>query len=199
MIPSGPNMIALEAAYESILCEVLSEPDTGYGVPLGPLPPGMVETPDRCAKAIVEMTAGYHVDVPAIFKTFDAEKYDELILERGIPFASLCEHHLLPFTGFAHVGYIADGKIVGLSKLARLVEAYARRFQVQERLTQQIANAIEEHLSPVGVIVVVEATHFCMELRGVRKPGVVTKTSVLRGLLKDDPAARAEAMSLIRC
>lgn len=190
-------MLALETAYERILCEILSEPLPSYGVPVGPLPDGMIETPARAAKAMVEMTAGYHVDIEGIFKTFDAEEYDELILERSIPFSSLCEHHLLPFVGVAHVGYIADGQIVGLSKLARLVEAYARRFQVQERMTQQIADAIESHLSPVGVIVVIEATHLCMELRGVRKPGVVTKTSVLRGLLKDDPAARAEAMSLI--
>lgn len=196
-IPVEPNMLALETAYERILCEILSEPLPSYGVPVGPLPDGMIETPARAAKAMVEMTAGYHVDIEGIFKTFDAEEYDELILERSIPFSSLCEHHLLPFVGVAHVGYIADGQIVGLSKLARLVEAYARRFQVQERMTQQIADAIESHLSPVGVIVVIEATHLCMELRGVRKPGVVTKTSVLRGLLKDDPAARAEAMSLI--
>lgn len=182
------EQVELEIAYQTIIQRALP----------GAVPDGMLETPERCAKAIMEMTSGYGADIEGIFKTFDAEQYDELILERGIPFASMCEHHLLPFTGHAHVGYIADGKIVGLSKLARLVEAFARRFQVQERMTQQIADAIEEHLAPVGVIVVVEATHFCMELRGVRKPGVITKTSVLRGLLKEDPAARAEAMSLIR-
>lgn len=187
------GLVELELAYQTILGHALPR-DEGAPFP----PEGMTETPARCAKAILEMTDGYRADIAGIFKTFDAEKYDELILEKGIPFASLCEHHLLPFTGFAHVGYIANGKIVGLSKLARLVDAYARRFQVQERLTQQIADAIEEHLAPVGVIVVVEATHFCMELRGVRKPGVVTKTSVLRGLLKNDAAARAEAMTLIR-
>lgn len=161
--------------------------------------PGLVETPARAAKAWRDLTWGYDADVPAIFKVFEEHHADELVLLRGYPFASLCEHHLLPFTGTAHVGYLPDKeKIVGISKLARLVDAYAARLQVQERLTIQIADAIEEHLKPIGVIVVLEAAHSCMELRGVRRSGQSMVTSAVRGALKKKPEARAEALALIR-
>jgi GTP cyclohydrolase IA len=157
----------------------------------------LLETPGRAAKAWGELTSGYAVDVPGLFKTFDASGYDEMVVVRDIPFASLCEHHLLPFYGRAAVAYIPDGRIVGLSKLARLVDAYARRLQVQERLTNQVADALMEHLTPVGAAVIMEAEHLCMSLRGARTPGAITVTSALRGAIFTKPEARAEAMSLL--
>ncbi|MDO5677630.1 MAG: GTP cyclohydrolase I FolE [Propionibacteriaceae bacterium] len=159
---------------------------------------GLQDTPQRVAKAYEELTAGYSKDAGEILaKTFDIE-HSELVLVKDIRLISLCEHHMLPFIGVVHVGYIpaADGRVTGLSKLARLVEMYGRRLQVQERLTSQIAEAIVEHLGAQGVIVVVEAEHSCMTMRGVRKPGASTVTSAVRGQLRD-PATRAEAMSLI--
>lgn len=159
---------------------------------------GVEATPGRAARALIEMTSGYDVDVAGLFTTFDRDGYDELIIVRDIPFVSLCEHHMLPFTGRAHVGYIASERIVGLSKLARLVNAYARRLQVQERLTVQIADALDEHLKPVGSIVVVEAEHSCMSCRGVRVHDTTAVTSSVRGALRDKPEARAEAMGLLR-
>ena len=130
--------------------------------------------------------------------TFAAD-HDEMVMVRDIPFASLCEHHLVPFIGRAHVAYIpnADGRITGISKLARLVDGYARRLQVQERMTTQIADAIETALDPRGVLVVVEAEHLCMSMRGVKKPGTLTVTSAVRGLFRRDPATRAEAMQFV--
>jgi len=160
---------------------------------------GLRRTPERVADMYAELCSGLfedparHLDV-----RFDVG-HDELILVRDIAFASLCEHHLMPFTGRAHVGYIpgVDGRVTGLSKLARLVEGYARRPQVQERLTTQVADALEARLSPRGVVVIVEAEHLCMSMRGVSKPGAITVTSAVRGVLRDDPAARAEAMSIV--
>jgi len=157
---------------------------------------GLVETPVRAANALVELTAGYGVDVAALLKTFDAEGHDEMVVQTGIPFYSLCEHHLLPFFGTAHVAYIPDGKIVGLSKLARVVDAFARRLQVQERLTDQVAGALEV-LKPRGIMVLVEAEHLCMAMRGVERPGAITRTSAVRGAMKTKPEARAEALSLL--
>jgi len=156
------------------------------------------ETPARAAKAFCEMTSGYSVDVAGLFKTFDGEGYDEMVLVREIPFSSLCEHHLLPFTGRAAIAYIPSGKIVGLSKLARLVDAFARRLQVQERLANQIADAMVEYLDPTGVAVVLEAEHLCMSIRGARIPGAITTTSALRGAIFEKPEARAELLSLLR-
>ena len=159
---------------------------------------GLQETPDRVARAWGELLAGHGADPSGILgKTFDIA-HDEMVLVKDIELVSTCEHHMLPFTGVAHVGYIpsGEGRVTGLSKLARLVDAYARRLQVQERLTTQIADALVEHLDARGVIVVVEAEHTCMTMRGVRKPGSRTVTSAVRGLLRD-PATRAEAMSLI--
>lgn len=178
----------MDVAYHDVLDEIVE----------GHWYPGIEETPARATKAMLEMTSGYGVDVASLFKTFEGDGYDEMVILKGIEFTSLCEHHLLPFRGHCSIGYIPDGRIIGLSKLARLVDVYARRLQVQERMTTQIADAIEEHLGAVGVIVLVEAEHLCMAIRGVHKAGVITKTSVLRGAMKDKPEARAEALSLLR-
>lgn len=159
---------------------------------------GVERTPARAAKALMEMTSGYDVDIAELFTTFPGEGYDEMVVERGISFVSLCEHHMLPFEGVAAIAYIPSDRIIGLSKLARLVDAYARRLQVQERLTNQVADAMVDHMSPIGTMVVVEATHSCMSCRGVRKSGVVAVTSSVRGAMKDKPEARAEAMALMR-
>lgn len=141
--------------------------------------------------------AGLSEDPRRHLKTVFHEKYDEVVLLRDIEFHSLCEHHLLPFTGRAHLAYLPDGKVVGLSKLARLVEGYARRPQVQERLTMQIADALMEELAPVGAVCVIEAVHTCMTIRGAKKPGSTMVTGALRGIFKENPASRAEVLSLI--
>jgi GTP cyclohydrolase I len=176
------------AAVRELLIAIGEDPDRD----------GLQETPDRVARAWGELLAGQGADVSGVLgKTFDIA-HDEMVLVKDIELVSTCEHHMLPFTGVAHVGYIpsGDGRVTGLSKLARLVDIYARRLQVQERLTTQIADALVEHLDARGVIVVVEAEHTCMTMRGVRKPGSRTVTSAVRGLLRH-PATRAEAMSLI--
>ena len=146
-----------------------------------------------------ELFSGLHEDPSRhLTVTFEAQ-HDEMVMVRDIPFASLCEHHLVPFIGRAHVAYIPgdDGRVTGLSKLARLVDGFARRLQVQERMTTQVADAIDEVLSPRGVLVVIEAEHLCMSMRGVKKPGSVTVTSSVRGLFRNDIATRAEAMAFI--
>jgi GTP cyclohydrolase IA len=160
---------------------------------------GLRDTPARVARMYAETCAGLH-DVPArhLKTTFDAG-HDEMIMVRDIPLYSMCEHHLVPFFGSAHVAYIPNvtGRVTGLSKIARLVDGFARRPQVQERLTTQVADAIEAGLSPRGVLVVIEAEHMCMAMRGIRKPGASTVTSAVRGVFRDDPASRAEAMRFI--
>jgi GTP cyclohydrolase I len=154
---------------------------------------GLAETPRRIAQGYAEMLAPR----PFLLTTFpNDEGYDELVLARDIPFASLCEHHALPFTGVAHVGYLPGDRIVGLSKLARIVEHFARRLQVQERMTVQIADLLTDELAPRGVGVVLEAEHLCMSLRGARVPGSRTLTSAVRGLLRDDPRCRGELFAL---
>jgi GTP cyclohydrolase I len=161
---------------------------------------GLKETPRRVAQMYREIFAGMHEDPEAVIDvTFD-EGHDEMIMVRDIWMASVCEHHLIPFVGKAHVAYIpnVDGRITGLSKVARLVEVLARRPQVQERLTTQIAEVLERALSPRGVFVVIEAEHLCMSMRGVKKPGSMTVTSAVRGVFKTDARTRAEAMGLIR-
>jgi GTP cyclohydrolase I len=161
---------------------------------------GLVRTPFRVASMYEELF-GQAASDPAEFLTvtFSAE-HDEMVMVRDIPFASLCEHHMIPFLGRAHVAYIpsADGRITGLSKLVRVVDGFARRLQVQERMTSQIADAIEEALRPRGVLVVLEAEHLCMSMRGVRKPGTLTITSAVRGLFRHDASTRAEAMAFVR-
>lgn len=160
---------------------------------------GLRETPKRAAAAWVESTTGYTVDIPGLFTTFESNGYDEMVVVKDMYFYSLCEHHLRPIIGMAHVAYVpANGRIVGLSKIARLVDAYAARLQVQERLTAEVADALMKHLEPAGVAVVLSARHLCMEERGVRKPGSTTITSVLRGVMFDKPDTRAEALALLR-
>lgn len=160
---------------------------------------GLLRTPARVAAMFEEISSGLHSD-PAdhLTVTFEAD-HDEMVMVRDIPLYSICEHHLVPFHGRAHVAYIPgeDGRITGLSKIARLVEGFARRPQVQERMTTQIADAIQRVLQPAGVFVVVEAEHLCMSMRGIRKPGSTTITSAVRGLFKENVATRAEAMSFL--
>lgn len=161
---------------------------------------GLLETPARVARAYREMFAGLYTEPDAVLdRTFD-EAHEELVLVTDIPMFSQCEHHFIPFHGVAHVGYIpnANGRVTGLSKLARLVDLYARRPQVQERLTSQIADALMRKLEPRGAIVVIEAEHLCMAMRGIRKPGARTTTSAVRGQLKSSASSRAEALDLIK-
>jgi GTP cyclohydrolase I len=158
---------------------------------------GLIDTPERVARMYAEIFAGLHTD-PAIFlqKTF-TQKHDEMVLVKDIEFSSICEHHLLPFVGKAHIAYLPNGQIVGLSKLARVVDAVARRPQVQERMTEQIADLIMTHLKPRGVGVIIEASHSCMTIRGVRQPSSMTITSSMRGGFLDHPPTRAEMLSLV--
>jgi GTP cyclohydrolase I len=161
---------------------------------------GLVKTPHRVAKMYEELFAGFGENPADHLEITFAADHDEMVMVRDIPFASLCEHHLIPFIGRAHVAYIPgeDGRITGLSKLARLVDGYARRLQVQERMTTEIADAIEAALAPRGVLVVVEAEHLCMSMRGVKKSGTSTVTSAVRGLFRNDAATRMEAMQFVR-
>jgi len=179
----------VEAAVAELLAAIGEDPDRD----------GLVETPRRVAHMYEELFSGLHDEPSRHLTVTFAEEHDEMVMVRDIPFASLCEHHLVPFIGRAHVGYIPgdDGRITGLSKLARLVDGYARRLQVQERMTSQIADAIESVLAPRGVLVVVEAEHLCMSMRGVKKPGTLTITSAVRGLFRSDQATRAEAMQFV--
>ena len=183
----GVDIERAAAAVREILIAIGEDPDRD----------GLKETPERVARAYQEMFSGIESDPAEVLsKTFEIE-HDEMVLVRDIEVWSTCEHHLLPFTGVAHVAYIpAKGRITGLSKLARLVDAFAKRPQVQERLTTQVADALVEHLHPQGVMVVIECEHLCMTMRGVRKPGAKTVTSAVRGVM-NSPASRAEAMSLI--
>ena len=160
---------------------------------------GLQDTPARVARAYREMFAGLYTDPDSVLNTMFDEEHDELVIVKEIPMYSTCEHHLVSFHGLAHVGYIPgkDGRVTGLSKIARMVDLYAKRPQVQERLTSQIADALVRQLDPSGVIVVIEAEHLCMAMRGVRKPGAVTTTSAVRGLFKTNAASRAEALDLI--
>jgi len=189
VIGAGYDLARAEAAVRELLAAVGEDPDRD----------GLLRTPGRVAKAFAEQFAGLHVDPDAVLDTVFDENHAELILVREIELFSTCEHHLLPFFGKAHVGYIPgpDGRITGLSKLARLVDGYARRPQVQERLTTQVADAIVRRLQPAGVMVVIEAEHLCMAMRGVRKPGSQTTTSAVRGIFQSSPSTRSEAMSLI--
>jgi len=179
----------IEGAVRDILEAIGEDPDRD----------GLKETPRRVASMYAEIFSGLHEQPERHLRlTFEAG-HDEMVMIRDIPIYSVCEHHLLPWIGQAHVAYIpdSDGRITGLSKLARLVDGYARRPQVQERLTTQVADAIERVLQPRGVLVVVQAEHLCMSMRGVRKPGSTTVTSAVRGLFRDNEATRAEAMSFI--
>src|SRR3954467_2686107 len=187
--PGQVDQARVAAAVREILLAVGEDPDR----------PGLVETPARVARAYAETFAGLGQDPFEVLGTTFDEDHDELVLVKDIPMFSTCEHHLVPFHGVAHVGYIpgADGRVTGLSKLARLVEVYARRPQGQERRTAQIADALAEALKPRGVLVVIEAEHLCMAMRGIRKPGAITVTSAVRGIFRENAATRSEAMSLI--
>ena len=158
---------------------------------------GLRGTPERVAAMYSELLAGMREDPNEHISSIFTEKYDEIVLLRDIPFYSICEHHLMPFIGSAHVAYLPTGAVLGVSKLARIVDCFARRLQVQERLTDQIADFIMDSLNPLGVTVVLEASHSCMTIRGIKKPGSVMVTSSLRGIFKKDPRSRGEVMSLI--
>lgn len=185
----GVDIPRVEAAVREMLLAIGEDPDRQ----------GLARTPERVARSFVEIYAGLHVDPDAVLETQFDEHHDELVLVKDIPLYSTCEHHLVPWHGTAAVGYIpgTSGRITGLSKLARVVDLYAKRPQVQERLTSQVADAVMSRLEPRGVIVVLEAEHLCMAMRGVRKPGSRTITSAVRGTFQSDPRTRAEAMSLI--
>jgi GTP cyclohydrolase I len=182
-------MVRAEAAVRELL----------HAIGEDPLREGLRDTPGRVARAYAEVTSGLRMQASDVLSTTFELCHDELVLVRDIEFWSLCEHHLVPFTGVAHIGYVPGkgGRVVGLSKLARLLDVFAKRPQVQESLTGQVADAIDELLAPRGAVVVVEATHLCMTMRGVRKAGARTTTSSVRGSLRFDAAARAEVMSLI--
>ncbi len=185
----GVDLARVEKAVRELLIAIGEDPERS----------GLVRTPERVARAYAEMFAGLFVDPDEVLQTTFDENHDELVLVKDIPLYSICEHHLVPWHGTAAVGYIpgTDGRITGLSKLARVVDLYAKRPQVQERLTSQVADAVMRRLEPQGVIVVVEAEHLCMAMRGVRKPGSTTTTSAVRGIFQSDPRSRAEALSLI--
>ena len=183
-------MPRIQRAVREILTAVGENPDRD----------GLRETPARVARAYAEIFSGLHVDPATLLTTVFEEDHEEIVLVKDIELYSTCEHHLVPFHGVAHVGYIpaADGRIAGLSKIARLVDLYARRPQVQERLTTQVADSMVRLLSPRGVITVFECEHLCMTMRGIRKPGSRTTTSAVRGIFQSSPSSRAEALSLIR-
>ena len=187
--PGAVDLARIEAAVREILAAVGEDIERD----------GLAGTPARVARMYAEIFSGLHEDPTRHLTTTFEEGHDEMVMVRDIPFFSSCEHHLVPFHGKAHVAYIpgADGRITGLSKLARVVEGFARRPQVQERLTSQVADALMEVLQPKGVLVVIEAEHLCMSMRGVRKPGSSTVTSAVRGLIKSNPSTRAEAMGYI--
>lgn len=183
------DLARIEAAVAEILVAIGEDPDRE----------GLQETPVRVARMYAEVCSGIHEDPAAhLIKTFDVD-HDEMVMVRDIPLYSLCEHHLLPFFGVAHVAYIPrrGGMITGLSKLTRLVDGYSRRPQVQERLTSQVAGAIQDTLEPQGTLVVIEAEHLCMSMRGVRKPGAVTVTSAVHGVFRDEVSTRLEAMRFL--
>ncbi len=178
----------IEKAVREILEAVGDDPDRE----------GLRETPERVARFYAEVFANIGTDPGEVVDAFFGdEHYQEIVIVREIPFYSMCEHHLVPFHGQAHVGYMPRGRVTGLSKLARLVDGFARRPQMQERLTAQVADSLCERLDPLGVIVVIEAEHLCMSMRGVRKPGAKTVTSAVRGVMESNAKTRSEAMALL--
>ncbi|NOY29075.1 MAG: GTP cyclohydrolase I FolE [Planctomycetes bacterium] len=183
--PGGVDLPRIERAVREILTAVGEDPDRE----------GLQETPARVARMYAELFSGLHTDPSVHLKKFFTEKYDEMVLVRDITFNSMCEHHMLPFIGKAHIGYVPNGKVVGLSKLARVVEEISKRPQVQERMTEQIANLLIEELDVKGVAVVIEASHSCMAIRGIRKPDSVT--SAMKGIFRSNLSSRSEVMTLI--
>lgn len=188
-IPARPvDLPRIERAVREILAAIGEDPNRE----------GLLETPGRVARMYAELFSGLYATPAKHLHRVFPEEYDELVLVRDISFNSMCEHHLLPFIGKAHVGYLPRGKVVGLSKLARVVEEVSHRPQVQERMTHQIADLLQQELDPKGVVVVIEAAHSCMTIRGVRKPGSLTITSAVRGLFKTNQSSRAEVMAFIQ-
>jgi GTP cyclohydrolase I len=188
-VEPGVDLVRAEAAVRELLLAVGEDPDRA----------GLLDTPKRVAAMYAELLSGMHADPSDHLEIRFAVEHDEMVMVRDIPFASLCEHHLVPFIGKAHLAYIpsTDGTVTGLSKLARLVDGFAHRLQVQERLTTELADSLDDALHPRGTLVVLEAEHLCMAMRGVRKPGTSTVTSAVRGLFRTDVAARSEAMAFI--
>lgn len=185
---TGPvDLDRIERAVREILLAIGEDPQRE----------GLRQTPRRVARSYAELMAGLRTDPRTFLRTVFKEDHDQVILVRNIPFHSLCEHHLLPFTGQAHVAYLPNGRVLGLSKIARLVEAFARRPQIQERLTDQVADAMMQGLRPRGAVCVIEATHACMTIRGIMKPGSTMVTSAIRGTFQKDPASRSEVLALI--
>ncbi len=184
---TGPNRDRVKAAIIELLAAIGEDPTRQ----------GLLETPRRIAEMYDEIFGGLAIDPTEYLKVGFDVSHDEMVILRNIPFYSMCEHHFLPFHGEAHVGYIPDGRVVGISKLARVVEAYARRPQIQEQLTSQVAEAVMEALHPDGVAVVIEAEHLCMTMRGIKKPGSRMVTSAMRGSFKASPVTRGEFLSLV--
>lgn len=186
---SGIDKPRIEAAVREILAAIGEDPSRD----------GLLETPARVARMYAEICSGLHEDPTTHLRTTFEADHDEMVMVRDIPLYSLCEHHLAPFMGHAHVAYIPndDGRVIGLSKFARLIDGFARRPQVQERLTSQVADALENHLAPKGVMVVMEAEHMCMSMRGVKKAGSSTVTSAVRGIFRESVATREEAMRFL--
>ncbi|MDP9387225.1 MAG: GTP cyclohydrolase I FolE [Actinomycetota bacterium] len=184
-----PDRARIARAVREILAAIGDDPDRE----------GLKRTPERVADMYAEVFAGLHEDPGSVLDVTFTSDHDEMVMVRDVPLYSVCEHHLVPFVGKAHVAYVPneDGRITGLSKLARLVQGYARRPQVQEQLTTQVADTLERVLRPRGVLVSVEAEHLCMSMRGVRMPGTTTVTTAVRGLFRDDPRTRAEALAFI--
>ncbi len=187
--PTHPkvDLPRIERAVREILTAVGEDPDRE----------GLLETPARVARMYAELFSGLHSDPRIHLKKFFTEKYDEMVLVRDIAFNSMCEHHMLPFQGNAHIGYVPNGKVVGLSKLARVVEEVSHRPQVQERMTEQIADLLIEELNVKGVAVVIEASHSCMAIRGIRKPNSICVTSAMKGIFRTNLSSRSEVMTLI--
>ena len=184
---AGVDHERIQRAVREILSAVGEDPDRE----------GLVDTPARVARMYAELFGGLHEDPRIHLRKFFTEQYDEIVLVRDISFNSMCEHHMLPFMGQAHIGYLPSGRVVGLSKLARVVESVARRPQVQERMTETIANLLMEELEAKGVAVVIEATHTCMTIRGIRKPGSLCVTSAMKGIFRANLSSRSEVMTLI--
>jgi GTP cyclohydrolase I len=190
---SGKNIGLDQKKIEEAVYQLLE------GIGEDPDRPGLKGTPGRVARMLDDILGGTRIDPSEDLEVFQDERHDEMVLIRNIPLYSVCEHHLLPFAGVAHVAYIPkEGRIIGLSKIARLVDTLARRLQVQERLTKQIADTLNATLNPLGVMVVIEAEHLCMSMRGIKKPKAITVTSAVRGSFRNNPATRTEAMMLIR-
>ena len=186
-LPASVDLTRIERAVREILAAVGEDPDRE----------GLLETPARVARMYAELFSGLHEDPRQHLKKFFVEKYDEIVLVRDISFNSMCEHHMLPFMGKAHIGYMPNGRVIGLSKLARVVEVVAKRPQVQERMTETIANLLVDELNAKGVAVVIEATHTCMTIRGIRKPGSLCLTSAMKGVFRSNLSSRSEVMTLI--